>query len=73
MYEKCYVHKKFYVQEIAAVNLSKIYVLKIAKKTCKANNRDLIAIEKKLDIYSTKLAIFNWFLQGSLNNTSLIL
>ena len=50
-----------------------MYVLKIAKKTRKANNRDLIAIEKKLDVYSAKLAIFNQFLQGSLNNTSLIL
>ena len=33
--------KKFYVHEIAAVDLSKIYVLKNAKKTCKPNNRDL--------------------------------
>ena len=32
--------KKFYVLEIAAVNLSKIYFLKSAKKTCKPNNRD---------------------------------
>ena len=34
------VYKKFYVHEIAAVNLSKIYFLKNAKKTCKPNNRD---------------------------------
>ena len=33
--------KKCYVHEIAAVNLSEIYFLKNAKKTCKPNNRDL--------------------------------
>ena len=33
--------KKFYVHEIAAVDLSKISFLKNAKKTCKTNNRDL--------------------------------
>ena len=33
--------KKFYVHEIAAVDLSKIYFLKNAKETCKPNNRDL--------------------------------
>ena len=32
--------KKFYVRENAAVNLSKVYSLKKAKKTCKPNNRD---------------------------------
>ena len=41
-------HEKFYVHEIAAVNLSKIYFLKNAKKTCKRNNcslnRDLIIL-----------------------------
>ena len=35
------VNEKFYLQQIAAVNLSKIYFLKNAKKTCKPNNRDL--------------------------------
>ena len=35
------VYQKFYVREIAAVNLSKIYFLKNAKETCKPNNRDL--------------------------------
>ena len=35
------MYKKFYVHEIAAVNLSKIYFLKNAKKTCEPNNRDL--------------------------------
>ena len=33
--------KKFYVHEIAAVNLLKIYLQKNAKKTRKPNNRDL--------------------------------
>ena len=33
--------KKFYVHEIAAVNLPKIYFLKNAKKICKPNNCDL--------------------------------
>ena len=33
--------KKFYVHEIAAVNLSKLYFVKSAKKTYKPNNRDL--------------------------------
>ena len=31
----------FYVHEITAVNLSKIYFLKNAKKTCKPNKRNL--------------------------------
>ena len=35
--------KKFYVHEIAAVDLSKIYILKNAKKTCKPNNRDFLS------------------------------
>ena len=39
------VYEKFYVHEIAAVNLSKIYFMKNAKKTYKPNNRNLIAIE----------------------------
>ena len=33
--------KKNYVDEIAAVNFSKIDFLKNAKKTCKPNNRNL--------------------------------
>ena len=33
--------KKFYVYEIATLNLSNIYFFKNAKKTCKPNNRDL--------------------------------
>ena len=33
--------KKFYALEIAAVNLSKIFFSKNAKKTCKTNNLDL--------------------------------
>ena len=39
MYKKFY--EKFYVHEIAALNLSKTYFLKNAKKTCKPNNRNL--------------------------------
>ena len=35
------MYEKFYVHEIAAVDLSKIYFLKNTKKTCKPNNRDL--------------------------------
>ena len=35
------VYGKFYVHEIATVDLPKIYFLKNAKKTCKPNNRDL--------------------------------
>ena len=35
------MYEKFYVHETAAVDLSKIYFLKNAKKTCKSNNRDL--------------------------------
>ena len=35
------VYEKFYVHKIAAADLSKIYFLKNAKKTCKPNNRDL--------------------------------
>ena len=35
------VYEKFYVHEITAVNLSKIYFLKKAKKTFKPNKRDL--------------------------------
>ena len=35
------VYEKIYVQEIAAVNLLKIYFLKNAKTLCKPNKRDL--------------------------------
>ena len=35
------VHEKIYVDEIAAINLSKIYLLKNARKTSKPNNHDL--------------------------------
>ena len=35
------VYEKFYVHEIAAVILSKMYFLKNAKKTCEPNNHDL--------------------------------
>ena len=45
-YEKFYVHEKILgkrkkLHEIAAVDLSKIYFLKNAKKTCKPNYCDL--------------------------------
>ena len=33
--------KKFYVHEIVALILSKIYLLEKVKKTCKPNNRNL--------------------------------
>ena len=35
------MYKKFYAHEITALNLSKIYFLKNAKKTCKPNKHDL--------------------------------
>ena len=35
------MNEKFYEHEIAAVDLSKVYFLKNAKKTYKPNNRDL--------------------------------
>ena len=35
------MYEKFYVHEIAGLDLSKIHSLKNAKKTCKPNNRDL--------------------------------
>ena len=42
LYTKNFTYKKkCYVHEIAAVNLSKIYFLKNAKKTCKPNKHDL--------------------------------
>ena len=54
------VYGKFSVREIAAMNLSKFYLLKNAKKTCIPNkrnlNRDLI-IKKKIKMMETK-----WFL-----------
>ena len=41
LYEKFYRNEKIYVDEIPAVNLSKICFLKNTKKTCKPNNCDL--------------------------------
>ena len=38
---KVAVVKRFYVREIADVNLSKLYFWKNGKKTCKPNNHDL--------------------------------
>ena len=34
-------YETFYVHEIAVVNLSKLYFLKNARKTCKPNNGNL--------------------------------
>ena len=54
------VYGKFSVREIAAMNLSKFYLLKNAKKTCKPNNRNLnrdLIIKKKNKMMETK-----WFL-----------
>ena len=42
VYETFTYTKKFYVHETAAVNLSKIYLLKKTKKTCKPDKPDLI-------------------------------
>ena len=46
--------KKFCIHEIAAINLSKIYFLKNAKKACKPNNHDLHRdwINNKCSIYN---------------------
>ena len=48
---KVAVVKKFYVHEIVAVNLSKLYFLKNSKETCKPNNRDLNRDWKKREKY----------------------
>ena len=40
VYTKFYT-KKFYIHEIAAIDLSKIYFLKNTKKTCKPNSHNL--------------------------------
>ena len=40
--------EKFYLREIAAVDLSKIYFQKNAKKACKPTNRDWIKLAIKL-------------------------
>ena len=52
--------KKTYVHEIAAVDLSKIYFLKNAMKTCKPNNRDLnrdwTILATRQEFFFTKVA-----------------
>ena len=48
--QKLAVVKNFYIHETTAVNLSKIYFLKDAQKTCKPNNRDLNRDWKKTTI-----------------------
>ena len=40
VYKNFYVHEQLLRWEITAVNLTKFYFLKNAKKTCKPNNRD---------------------------------
>ena len=47
--EKFYVHEKI-LHEIAAVELSKLYFLKNAKKSCKPNNRETRLFRKVLKI-----------------------
>ena len=46
VYEKIYVHEKMFRARNCRHYLSKNYFLKNAKKNCKPNNCDLIAIEK---------------------------
>ena len=41
LYPQSLVYEKFYLHEIVALNLSKIYFLKKAEKTCQLNNRNL--------------------------------
>ena len=55
------MYEKFYVHEIAAVDLSKIYFLKNAKKTCEPNNpdlnRDWIKIETRVFTTLSKIQV----------------
>ena len=46
------------MHEIAAINLSKIYFLKDAKKTCKPNNRDLNGDWITMIVITDCLALF---------------
>ena len=50
--------KNFYVQEIAAINLSKLYFLKNAKKTWKPNKRDWM--KSKIKFWTTALTCYTW-------------
>ena len=63
------VSEKFSVHEIAAVNLSKLYFLKNAKKTCKPNNRDLnrdwtknqlLTLSQRTNMNSSLMFSLNW-------------
>ena len=50
-----YTKKKLKIFEIAAINLSKVYFLKNAKKPCKPNNRDWIIRHWSIvNIYETR-------------------
>ena len=54
--------KYFYVHETAAVDLSKIYFLKNAMKTCKPNNRDL---NRDWKSYKTNSELTGLFLKNN--------
>ena len=55
------MYQKFYVHEIAAVDLSKIYLLKNAMKTCKPNNRDLNRDWIRFKVHENQnLSCSNW-------------
>ena len=66
LYMKSFTYvKNFYVHKIAAVNLSKIYFLKNAKRTCKPNNRDWNRdwksnLEHKLCIFEVVISNTKW-------------
>ena len=60
---------KFYVCEIAAVNLSKIHFLKNAKKTCKLNNRNLNHDRMIIIIITTAMIIIRPGNTGYLRET----
>ena len=67
IYEKFTYTKTFYVHKIAAVNSSKIYFLKNAKKICKPSNRDLNrdwikSVHKKNNFILTTHATLIWLL-----------
>ena len=67
------VSEKFSVHEIAAVNLSKLYFLKNAKKTCKLNNHDLnrdwtknqlLTLSQRANMNSSLMFSLNWIWIG---------
>ena len=61
VYGKCYIHV------LAAVDISKIYFLKNAKKTCKPNNCDLnrdwiIEVGHKISVYQNSWTFKVWLM-----------